>query len=239
MRGPNKYIVVLLSAIFAIGAIMIGMKYSSSKIPKDTTVSSGVVDNSTRLTVNDLFQDQSQVFLAEDITDSYIVKVKETIDESNTEELNLLNIAVEKWAIQKQLNQLFTAPALIGSQIAETPTLVTGVTEADKQKVLTALSSSGLTDGFATAVQSILSSGTSSSSVGTGDGAVARELLSHLVVDGAIQPDFTLETYNNARDAVAVLPLGDERKELAAQIKLVETAMTQMGVTFEPLEPAY
>lgn len=240
MRGVNKYIVVLLSAIFAIGAIVIGMKYSSSKIPKDTTVSSGLVENSTTLTVNDLFLDQNHVFLAEDITDSYIDKVKETVDESDSEALNLLNTAIQKWSIQKALNQLFTAPALIGSRIVADPIFADGVTTADKQGVSDAVASSGMADEFTAAVQSILGgSTTSTSGSGTGTSAVARERLSLLVVNGVVTSDFTLETYNNARDAVAALPIGDDRTELAAELKLVENAMTQMGVLFEPLEPAY
>ncbi|MBP1041293.1 hypothetical protein I6N95_09765 [Vagococcus sp. BWB3-3] len=240
MRGVNKYIVVLLSAVFAFGAIIVGMKYSSSKIPKDTTTSSSAVEKTTNLSVNDLFLDQNHVFLGEDITDSYIDKVKETVDQGNQEEVALLNSAIQRWTIQKALNQLFTAPALIGSRVVESPTLAEGVTEADKQQVVASVDSSGITDEFATTVKEILGATTSTSGSGnlSGDSAVAQERLSHLVVDGVVMPDFTLESYNNARDAIAALPMGEERTELAAQLKLVENAMDQMGVQYTPL-PAY
>ncbi|WP_314063056.1 hypothetical protein [uncultured Vagococcus sp.] len=238
MRGVNKYIVVLLSAIFAMGAIVIGMKYSSSKIPKDTTATSSVAEKPTSLSVNDLFLDQNHVFLGEDITDSYIDKVKETMDQGNQEDLGLLNSAIQKWNIQKALNQLFTTPALVGSRVTDNPTMAEGVTEADKQQVIASVASSGLTDEFATTVKNILGTTSSSGSVETGGSAVAKERLSLLVIDGAVTSDFTLESYNNARDAIAALPMGEERTELAAQLKLVENAMDQMGVQYTPL-PAY
>lgn len=240
MRGVNKYIVVLLSAFFAVGAIVIGMKYSSSKIPKDTTANSSVVEKPTNLSVNDLFLDQSHVFLAEDITDSYIDKVKETTDAENTDELTLLNSAIQKWAIQKRLNQLFTTPALVGSRVVESPVLADGVTAADKQEVVASVDSSGITDEFATTVKKILGGNGTSTSGGMGDSAVASEKLNRLFTSpGAVNPNLQIDDYDSARDEIASLPAGADRDSLVAQLRVVENTLTAWGSSFTPLPASY
>lgn len=241
MRGVNKYIVVLLSALFAVGAIVIGMKYSSSKIPKDTTANSSAVEKPTNLSVNDLFLDQSHVFLAEDITDSYIDKVKEMTAADNTEALTLLNSAIQKWTIQKQLNQLFTTPALIGSRVVESPTLAEGVTSADKQLVIASVDSSGITDDFAVTVKNILGSdGTSTTGSGAGDNTVAAEKVNRLFTSpGVVNPNIQIDDYDSARDEIASLPAGSERDSLVAQLRVVENTLTAWGSNFTPLPATY
>lgn len=234
MRGANKYVIVLISAVFAIGAIFAGMIYSKAKLPKEDaaaeTSTSSNEETTKVVTIEDLFYDSTHVFLAEKVSDDLIENVKESVSDDQGQ-LNLLNNAITKWNVQKRLNVLFEEPVLKGNKVNEKAKEVATVTQADKDLVLTEVIASGINDGFALAVQSVLGRTATSGSAGAGTADVqeAQRKLQVVVNEGQVVEGFSLEGYIAARDAINRLTDGTEKTKLLAGLKLVEDVLVSMG----------
>ena len=262
MRGFNKYLLLILAAAFAVGSILIGMKYSANKqSPAATTetVTKSKNQQAANKSVDGLFLNQDHVFLSEDISDELISQVETTVKKEDAADVSLFEAAKVKWDIQKSLNDLFEQPALVGSTVTANVHYKDSVSASDKETVSDKLSQSGISDEFANKVAVILNStyGTGSTSATTttssSEGAKkntdlsllnpsesdsfevshAKEQLSHVVHNGEVVSGFTMEGYQNAKEAVAVVPVGKVKDLMTSQLKLVETAMDNMGISYE------
>lgn len=264
MRGFNKYLLLILAAAFAVGSILIGMKYSANKqSPATTTETITAKTNknkdSANKSVSGLFLNQDHVFLKEDISDELITQAEGTLNKNDADEVKLFETAKVKWEIQKSLNNLFEQPALVGGTVTANAHYKQGVSASDKEAVSQKLSQSGISDEFANKVAVILNStygagstnstSSTSSSEGTHTNtdlslltpsesdtfevSRAKEQLSHVVHNGEVVSGFTMEGYQNAKEAIAVVPAGEVKDVMVSQLKLVETAMDNMGITYE------
>ena len=256
MGRLKKYLMVVVAAAFALVSIGIGLKYSEARQPKENVAmtatgqeESGEPKKKKGLTGEALFLDDTHVFLAEDITDAYLEVVRKGVD-GDEAQIKLVDQAKAKWAIQKALNQLYSKPVLVGSRHITDATLAEGTSEAAKQEVANALSASGINDDFAKLVTEILgkkgtasehgSSTTGNSTVSLAPNAAdssevqaAKEQLAHVVENGAVIPGFTMDGYLNAKRAISSVPEGEMKQALLSQLAIVETAMTNMGISYE------
>lgn len=255
MRGINKYLMVGLALLFAVGSIVIGMNYSSRRITQADTkkvvkeTKQTKAKKSPQKEADVLFFDQEHIFLAEDITDTYVDVVASKIDQKDQDEVALFEEGKLKWSIQKALNELFTEPVLVGDRVTEASYKDT-TTEEKKTAVATMLTGSGLNDEFATTVSKILGQEGKVAEVDQEDKKVdatlvapnlddspeiqnAKTQLAYVVQNGEVVSGFTMEGYDLAKSAIAAVPAGDVKQALVEQLRLVETAMTNMGISYE------
>lgn len=240
MNKGNKLIWLLLSIVFAVGAIVFGSMYDNKK--KDDLVKEvGVSDTKTgKMTLSSLYFDKSKIYLAKGTTKQQISSMEKTAkskeDKAMVEDLN------HKVDVQTRLNQLFEEPVLVGNKFKEDvplnkdsskeelDSLVSDVSELNKKEnpfyesVLTYLSNAN--------GKSSSGSGSSSASGKAGSAEKAQEFIDEIIVDGAVRSDFTLEQYHNAKNAVDSLPAGSDKTDLMKQIEQIETALTNMGISY-------
>lgn len=62
--------------------------------------------------------------------------------------------------------------------------------------------------------------------------AVAQQLINVIIINGQVQSDFTLDDYHAAKNAVDALAASSEKDALSAQITQIETALTNMGISY-------
>ena len=259
MRGFNKYLLLVLAAAFAVGSILIGMKYSANKqspVTTTETMASNKDKNTVNQSVSSLFLNKDHVFLSENISDELVNQVEGSLNHNDADDVSLFEVAKVKWSIQKHLNDLFEQPALVGSKVTANAHYKEDVSASDKETVKEELSQSGISDEFANKVAVILNStygtgsttSTSSSEGGKTSGNLsllnpsesdtfevgrAKEQLSHVVHNGEVVSGFTMEGYQHAKEAIATVPAGEVKDVMVSQLKLVETAMDNMGISYE------
>lgn len=239
MNKGNKLIWLFLSIIFAVGAIVFGSMYDNKK--KDDLVKEvGVSDTKVgKMTLSSLYFDKEKVFLAKGTTKQQISSMEKTA--KTKEDKKMVEDLKNKVDVQTRLNQLFKEPVLVGDKFKENiplkkdynkadfDSLVSDVTEFNKKEnpfyksVLNYLSKVDT---------SIVSETESNDSEKTGSAQKAQEYIDEIIVDGAVRSDFTLEQYHTAKDAVDSLPSGDEKDSLMGQIEKIQTALTNMGITY-------
>lgn len=66
----------------------------------------------------------------------------------------------------------------------------------------------------------------------TEQGTVAQQFIDVIIVDGQVRSDFTLDDYYAAETAVNALSEGSEKTALLAKIEQIQTALTNMGVSY-------
>lgn len=66
----------------------------------------------------------------------------------------------------------------------------------------------------------------------TGSELAAQELINVIIMQGQVQSDFTLDDYYAAKTAVDQLPESPKKQELLGQIQQIQTALTNMGISY-------
>lgn len=243
MKIQKKYVVVLLSAVFAVASIIAGVQYSRSRAAKiDKEVS--VTENngggkSTKAQVSDLYLNENFIYLAKDIDDDMLAQAKETIGDDEQARI-LYDQAQEKWGVLKGLKQLFKTAPLKGDKVDEAAKIKAEVTNQDVVTVRK-MTDSLPNDEFKTTVTNILSNvnvqdtnstNTSSSSqeqVNSAEVTSAQQQLQTVYMNGALVENPSLVNYYAARTAINALPDSSEKDALVAELIAAYEALIALG----------
>lgn len=194
----------------------------------------------------------SHDFLQPDLTADQLTTARsgadQIIDQAEREEIEkLINIAGMKLAILNDVNALYASPVLKGDEIDSHAKLKDGKTAADVEDMKKKVEEESNGDAFYQKILAILGShpeveGTASPQASTEQDAAAdhpenvanaRQLVETIVKDGKMNPDFTMEQYEQARDAVKSLPEGPQKQELSKDIETIQNALKNMGIAYE------
>lgn len=236
MNKGNKLIWLFLSIVFAVGAIVVGSMYDNKK-KEDLVKEVSVGENSDELTLSSLYFDKNKVFLAKGTTEQKInIMSKKAKSDEDKKMVKDLKQRVE---IQTRFNDLFEEPVLVGNKFKEKVPMKKDNDKEDVDNLVSDASSLNKKENpFYEGVLTYLSTANSSEEdktthiEKTGDAQKAQELINMIIVDGAVQSDFTLEQYYAAKQEVDGLPEGSEKTELMQQITQIQTALTNMGITY-------
>ncbi|MDT2834377.1 hypothetical protein P7H70_09920 [Vagococcus carniphilus] len=236
MNKGNKLIWLFLSIAFAVGAIVVGSMYDNKK-KEDLVKEVGVEEGSKEMTLSSLYFDKSKVFLAKGTTEQKINIMEKSA--KNDEDKKMVKDLKQRIEVQTRFNDLFEEPVLVGNKFKEKVSmkndnkkedidnLVSDASSLNKKEdpfyegVLTYLATAGGSDGKET-----------THTEKSGNAQKAQEIINMIIVDGAVQSDFTLEQYYAAKQEVDGLPEGAEKTELMQQITQIQTALTNMGITY-------
>ncbi|WEG73372.1 cell division site-positioning protein MapZ family protein [Vagococcus intermedius] len=172
MRNLNKYLIVGVSFLFAVGAISIGMWYSQAQTSKIVTKKPvEVIDKKKKTVKEEIEKDNSEpkanldleeyyaepehVFLAESLTDDKINEIKEKLKDYSKEDQQAFERIGDKWEIQKELNDMFDSPILLGGNFLEA-NVKSDIDKKSVEKLEKKLKDKDFQDYFAITVQDIL-----------------------------------------------------------------------------------
>ena len=247
--NKKSFLILLLSAVFALCSIVFGMKHSKDETEKITANLVGETlstksDKKTKknkdkavnnLSADDLYLDANHVYLAKKISDKKISDVKKAVKGSD-DQLELVESAKNKWAALKEVNNLFSENVLKGDKLTEA-TLKSETNDSDTERVRNIIEETLPDDGFKKALLAVLSgdeaSYTDEASEQTvdesndnednSDSSYAESLVSVLVNDEGVRPsmEFTYEDYANAVNAVNSLSEGETKDYLNGQLAKV------------------
>lgn len=243
MKKNRKILWLLISFVFAIGAIVLGKWYEQSfsqnarQEKNQHEAAQGNLEGPS-VDVRTLFDKDDIIYLAEDISESKISKVESALKEANDKDsMSQLNDAKTRYENQKQFNSLFEKPVLKGKTFSKDGQLKQATTDNDVQRVLNEIAKADSKDAFYTGmtsyINSVRSSSPKQSSDSSASGVSANQALQAIVVDEQVQDGFTMEQYVVARDAVRALPEGEEKNQLIGELEKVQTALTNMGIQYE------
>lgn len=248
----RKSFLVLLSAVFAVGSIFLGVQYSNKsnrelvgEVEQDKTSSkdskkskdANKKETAKKITAISLFLDSDKVFLATNINDDQLSKVRKEI-KGNASEQQIFDEAEEKWKVLKEVNQLFDGNVLKGKEVQKA-TLKKDVNASDIERVSSIINDKLKEDGFSKKLLAIINEDNTETEdlssldfESNSDIAYAKSLVDGIVKNGEVITGFTMEGYQNANGAVQALIDSPEKTYLQEQIKKVEDAMTAMGITY-------
>lgn len=206
------------------------------------------MDTSIEEDINHLFLNNEKVYLSPKLSVDQIANVRTAVEKlPNGDEKEqfekLLNEAGRKLAIQTTLNSFFEQPVLSGETVAESRTMKSTITQSQIDDLNNVVNEQSNGDGFYEKVKQILeqihvSNPVTESEPGTETGTKSAEaehaqaLIDEIIVNGAVQSDFTMAQYENANAAVQGLPEGAEKAALMQEIKKIQEAMTNMGISY-------
>lgn len=223
-------------------------KKKSSNKPHGEQI--GQVDSDIEEKINKLFLNDEKVYLAQGLSVDQIANIRSSIErlpdsEEKEKSEKLLNEAGRKLAIQTTLNSFFEHPVLNGDTVSESLVVKQTVTEDQINDLKNTVNEQSNGDGFYEKVNQILSqihpSGVKTETTTTDsaghiatpeDVQYAQALIDEIIVDGNVRSDFTMAQYENANAAVKALPEGAEKTELMQEIKKIQEAMTNMGISY-------
>ncbi|MGX7031186.1 hypothetical protein [Vagococcus zengguangii] len=232
--NKKSFLILLLSAIFALGSIVIGVKYSKDQTEKltanlvgetisteknktnekQTKTTNENTDN--KLSAEDLYLNDKHVYLAKKISDKKISEVKKVVKDSE-EQLMLVENAKTKWAALKEVNNLFNDNVLKGDKVTEA-SFKDETNETDIERVRNIIEETLSDDAFKTTLLAILSGEEVSVAVETNeqtdsesvaiepgtDEAYAESLVAVLVGEEGVRPSMEF-TYEDYTNASAVV----------------------------------
>lgn len=248
MKKINKVVWLFISIVFAMGAFVVGSKYEKaqtnklgdtskteakeSKEPKSKSKDKTASKTSQDLT--SLYSDQKKGFLAKDVTKQKINSFEKNA--KSEDEQKLMKDLNKRFNLQSRFNELFTEPVLVGEEFKKDVALKEG-TSKDKKELMKDLNEVKDKDEFYEGMLKYLGgqdvdSDSDSNSEKSANGQVAQEVINRIIINGQVQSDFTLDDYYAAKSAVDALPQGAEKDSLMKQIEQIQTALTNMGITY-------
>lgn len=252
-----KYLAVILSGVFAVGSVFIGSVYAKKRnqeIVSSAVVASPKSDQTKRPVANSnshpsdilkkVYLNDQNVFLLPGLTADQLSVARneaEKIEDLTVREETeaLINAAGAKLTILNDLNALYSTPVLNGDAVDNNAVLKEDKSQNDVEELKKRVEDESNDDAFYHKVLEILGShpevsgGTVQNTNQSADAANARRLIEVIVKDGKIHSDFTMEQYEQARNAVKSLPDGSEKEELMKDIRIIQSALKNMGVSYE------
>lgn len=241
MKKINKVIWLFISIIFAMGAFIIGSRYEknqtsmlgeTSNVKTKQSKTKSKDDSKTKEDLTSLYSDQKKGFLANDVTkqkiNSFEKNAKDKEDQKIMKDLN------KRLNIQTRFNELFVEPVLVGDAFKKDVQVKEEKNSLEaKQELVKDVKEIPEKDEFYEGILKYLgSSEDKPSSDQSASGQVAQEAINRIIIEGQVQSDFTLDDYYTAKSAVDSLPQGDEKESLMNQIEQIQTALTNMGITY-------
>lgn len=232
----KKNLVLLFSVLFGLLTTSIGWISFNQKVKKNE-----VVDTRRSLDfdkqLEQLFTSGNHLFLAENIKKERIRTLqKELKDTSDLSQKKLVMTAAKKFNLQNRLNQLFDSPVVVGENLNSQAKIKNSVNENDVAQLKTELLNSESQDDWNNLLLKALdlaSSQITNNSPDTGTIEVAQSAVDAIVQNDSVVQGFTMDEYLKAKNAVALLSDGEEKRSLQEKINIVQKAMDSMGVSYE------
>ncbi|MFC0233345.1 cell division site-positioning protein MapZ family protein [Vagococcus entomophilus] len=232
----KKNLVLLFSIIFALLTTSIGWIGFNQKVKKNE-----VVDTHRSLDFNkkleQLFTSRKHLFLAENVKKESIRTLqKEMKHTSDLNQKKLVVTAAKKLNLQNRLNQLFDVPIVVGEKLNSQAKIKNNVNENNVAQLKNELLNSESQDEWNKLLLKALDVAFSQVTKKKPDTAtieVAQSAVAAIVQNDSVVQGFTMDEYLKAKNAVALLSDGEEKKSLQEKIKIVQKAMDSMGVSYE------
>lgn len=232
----KKNLVLLFSVLFGLLTTSIGWISFNQKIKKNE-----VVDTRRNLDFNkqleQLFTSGNHLFLAENIKKEKIRTLqKELKHTSDLSQKKLVMIAAKKFNLQNRLNQLFDSPVVVGENVNSQAKIKDSVNENDVAQLKIELLNSESQDEWNRLLLKALDLASNQITKKNPDNAaieVAQSAVDVIFQNGTVVQGFTMDEYLKAKNAVTLLPDGEEKRRLQEKIKIIQKAMDNMGVSYE------
>lgn len=241
MGKKSRIFILLFAVLFAVGSVFFGYQYNKTRekeYSKEDEKKELTTKESTQTSLKDkidmLYVTDEKDFLTEKAVIGDLSQLeKEVSDSKQTEVKEYMKETLDKQKVTMALNDLFVTPALTNNQFDPQAELKPDVEQTSINQVGNWTNTQD-EDLFYSGIHNYLSErGLLQDDLNQVSATQVQEWVNMIMSDGVVVNDFTLEQYDQIRNAIAALPVGQDKELLTQDLIKLQESLDLMGVSYE------